>query len=125
MSFLQMCHEHFGRCPVIEALSWLVVEMASKLDEVALRDGRQVRLAWHKVANALVGVFHCAFLGALGSQNQLRAPIPSSKALNPANSVPRSKVKLWRANAGREENTSMILSMIGRECRLWFLIITV
>lgn len=57
-----MCHEHFGRCPVIEALSWLVVEMASKLDEVALRDGRQVRLAWHKAANALVGVFHCAFL---------------------------------------------------------------
>ncbi len=56
--------------------------------------------------------------GALGSQNQLRAPIPSSKALNPANSVPRSKVKLWRAKAGKGENVSMILSMIGRECRL-------
>lgn len=53
-------------------------------------------------------------------QNQLRAPIPSSKALNPANSVPRSKVKLWRATDGKGEKAAMILSMIGRECRLWF-----
>ena len=42
--------------------------------------------------------------GELGSQNQLRAPMPSSKALKPANSVPRSKVKLWRAKDGKDEN---------------------
>jgi hypothetical protein len=41
--------------------------------------------------------------GVLGSQNQLRAPTPSSKARKPANSVPRSKVKLWRAEDGKGE----------------------
>ncbi len=35
------------------------------------------------------------------------------------------EVKLWRAKDGKGENVAMILSMIGRECRLWFLIITV
>jgi len=35
-SLLQMCPKHFGRRSVVEALSRLVVEMASKLDEVAL-----------------------------------------------------------------------------------------
>ena len=36
-----------------------------------------------------------------------------------------SKVKLWGAKAGKGENVPMILSMMGRECRLWSLIITV
>lgn len=63
--------------------------------------------------------------GALGSQNQLRAPMTSSKARKPANSVPRSKVKLWRAEDGKGAKALMILTMIGRECRLGFLIITV
>lgn len=63
--------------------------------------------------------------GEFGSQNQLLAPIPSSKARKPANSVPRSKVKLRRAKDGSGENALMILSMIGREWRLRFLIITV
>ncbi len=123
---LQMRHEHFGRRFVAEAFLRQIVEVAGKVNEVSLGDGCKIRIAWHEAANALVGILNSPFLpGALGSQHQLRAPIPSSKALNPANSVPRSKVKLWRAKAGSGENVLMILSMIGRVCRLWFLIITV
>jgi hypothetical protein len=121
-----MCREHFCRGFASEALSRLIVEMAGKVGQVALRDGCKIGITWHEAANALVGIFHGTFLpGRAGIAEQLPAPMPSSKALKPANSVPRSKVKLWRAKAGKGENVPMILSMIGRECRLWFLIITV
>jgi hypothetical protein len=63
--------------------------MPGKACQVTLRDGCKIRIAWHEAANAFVGVFHCPFChGTVGSQNQSRAPMPSSKALNPANSVP-------------------------------------
>jgi len=58
---------------------------------------------------------------ALGSQNQLFAPMLSSKALNPLNSIPRSKVKLRCTSAGNGRNARTILSMIDRKWRLLFL----
>lgn len=61
-SLLQMCPEHFGGCSVVEALSRLVVEMASKLDELALRHACKVGIAWHVSTDALVDVFHGTFL---------------------------------------------------------------
>jgi hypothetical protein len=60
--FVQMSHEHFGRRPVTEAPSRLVVKIASKLCEIALRYSRQVGIAGHEAANALVGILHSTFL---------------------------------------------------------------
>ena len=59
---MQMRHEYLGRRLVAEAFSWLIVEMASQIGQVLLRDRRQVRIAWHEATDALVGVFHGAFL---------------------------------------------------------------
>src|SRR3954462_6317550 len=59
---LQMRHEHFGWRFVAEAFSRLVVEVACEVNEVSLRDGCKIRIAWHEAANALVGVFHGSLL---------------------------------------------------------------
>ncbi len=104
----------------------MIVEVAGKVGQVTPRDVCKIGITWHEAANALVGILDRTFLpGSAGTAEPARAPMQSSKALTPANSVPRSKVKLWRSKAGKGENVPMILSMIGRECQLWFLIITV
>lgn len=90
-----MRHEDLGRCFVAQALSWLRIQVMGEVDKLLLSDVGQII--------------------SPGSQNQLLAPIPSSKALKAENSVPRSKVKLRRAKDGNGEKAWMILSMIGRE----------
>lgn len=121
-----MRHEHLDWCFGAEAFSRQIVEVAGKVSEVLLGDGCKIRIAWHESANALVCILNSTFLpGCTGIAEPTAYTVPSSKTLNPANSVPRSKVKLWRAKACSGENSLMILSMIGRVCRLWFLIITV
>lgn len=47
---------------VSEAFSRLIVEMAGKVGQVALRDGCQICLAWHEAANAFVSVFYGSLL---------------------------------------------------------------
>lgn len=87
------------------------------MDQVALRDGCEIGIAWDEAMNTLVGVLDGSLLpGSTGIAE------PASCA-NPIFQSPESgklggaKVKLWRAKAGRAENVAMILSMIGPECR--------
>jgi hypothetical protein len=122
----QMRYEDLGGCAVTQALAWQRVQMVDERDELLLGDGGEIGIAGREAAAALVGVFHRTFpprrTGVAEPAPRADAIFQSPKA---ANSVPRSKVKLCRAKAGKGENVSMILSMIGLERRLGFLIITV
>ncbi|OMQ39842.1 hypothetical protein BKP54_30490 [Ensifer sp. 1H6] len=121
-----MCPEHFGRRPVVEALSRLVVEIASKLDELALRHGCKIGIAWHEPSDALVGVFHGTLLPR---RTGVTKPTARADAIfqSPESGKLRAAIKgeALPGKGWQGENVSMILSMIGRECRLWFLIMTV
>ena len=57
-----MRHKDFCRGLASEAFSRLIVEMAGKVGQVALRDGCKIGITWHETANALVGIFHRTFL---------------------------------------------------------------
>ena len=89
---LQMCAEHFGGRPVVEALSRLVVEMASKLDELALRHACKVGIAWHVSTDALVDVFHGTFLPRCTGVTK---PAPRADAIFPSASALRRPCGQW------------------------------
>ena len=100
-----------------------VVQMASELNQPRLRHFGQICVAWHEAANALVAVFDRTFLPR-------RAGIAETTACADAIFQSPEAGKLGAAVKGealacKGEKASMILSMIGRECRLGFLIVTV
>src|ERR1700712_2668388 len=57
-----MRHKHLGRRSVSEAFAWLIVDIANKVEKVALRHTCQICGAWQEASNALVGVLDCPFL---------------------------------------------------------------
>jgi hypothetical protein len=90
-----MNDEDLGWRFVAQAFACLVIEVAAEIDQNTLRNAGKIGIAWHEAANALVGVFHRAFLLRRTGIAELAARADAIfQSPDPANSVPRSKVKL-------------------------------
>lgn len=121
-----MFGEDLGRRSVSEAFSRLFVEVTRHRVEQALWHDREIGVAGQEAADAPVGVLDGTFLpGCAWIAEPASGTDPDFQSSEAGNSVPRSKVKLCRAKDGNGEKVAMIRSMIGRECRLWFLSMTV
>ncbi len=121
-----MRHEDLGRCFVAQALSWQRIQVMGEVDKVLLGDVGQIRIARHEASNTLVGVLDRTFLPRrIGIAEPASGTDPIFQSPESGELCAAIKGEASACKDGSGEKASMILSMIGRECRLRFLIITV